>query len=426
MPQLNTLSAVEIARLVRERVITSEQVVRSCIERIEARDNVVRAWVDFDPARAIEEARARDAAAAEGPLHGVPIGIKDVIDTADMPTQMGSPIYEDHEPASDASCVALLRRAGAVILGKTVTAEFAHVHPGATTNPLNPAHTPGGSSSGSAAAVADFMTPLAVGTQTGGSTLRPASFCGIVGFKPTFGRINRSGIKAAAESLDTVGLMARSIEDVELLARVLMGRVSPPRRAQTPPRIAMCRTHLWYTAFPETYTAFRELEARLREAGASVGHVSLPDDFADLNRARLVLSNRERAKAMAYEWNAHRDALSEPMRKAIAQGLRTSEDEYLATLQFTRRCSRSVSSVVDGFDVLITPTTTGEAPKGLRSTGDTRLQDIWTVLHMPALTLPTHRGPNGLPLGMQIVAPMYRDESLLETARWIWQHVQPA
>jgi len=421
--KLSTLSATDVARMIHAGTITSQQVVEDCLERIVTRDDVVHAWVAFDAARAIEEARARDRVPAEGPLHGVPVGIKDIIDTADMPTQMGSPIYSGNRPAADASCVALLRRAGAVILGKTVTAEFAHVQPGATANPLDPAHTPGGSSSGSAAAVADFMTPLAVGTQTGGSTLRPASFCGVVGYKPTFGRINRAGVKPGAESLDTIGLIARNIEDVELMARVLIGSVSLPRRRETAPRIGLVRTHVWDSALPETVAALEDTAARLKAAGAEVREIRLPDSFENLYGARVLISNYERARVMAYEWDRHRERLSKAMHNAITDGLKIPADEYLKTLQIAQQCRHELPHVFEGLDALLTPSASGEAPKGLGSTGDPRFQDIWTVLHAPALTLPTHRGPNGLPVGIQLVARIYQDELLLTISKWVWRRL---
>ncbi|HEY3795047.1 MAG TPA: amidase, partial [Bradyrhizobium sp.] len=214
---LHEMSATEIAGKIAAGETTSESVVRDCIARIGARDGVVKAWVNFDPDLALAQAQALDRGAKRGPLHGVPIGIKDIIDTFDMPTEMGSPIYRGHRPPADASCVALLRRAGAVILGKTVTCEFAGMAPGVTTNPHNASHTPGGSSSGSAAAVADHMVPAALGTQTGGSVLRPSSYCGIFGFKPTYNTFNKMGVWPAADSIDTIGLHARSIDDLELI-----------------------------------------------------------------------------------------------------------------------------------------------------------------------------------------------------------------
>jgi amidase len=241
----NALTATEIAHAIAAGETTCEAVVRDCLDRIEQRETIIHAWAGIDPELVLRHARERDRSAARGPLHGVPIGVKDIIDTADLPTEMGSPIYRRHRPTTDAACVALVRAAGAVILGKTVTCEFAGMAPGATANPHDVAHTPGGSSSGSGAAVADFMVPAAFGTQTGGSVLRPASYCGVFGFKPTFGAFNRNGVYPAAESLDTLGLITRSLDDIELLSAVLELRTpSQPRPLDRPPRIGLCRTPL--------------------------------------------------------------------------------------------------------------------------------------------------------------------------------------
>ena len=237
--QANTLSASELARAIARGETTSEAAVLQCLARVDERERDVRAWAYIDREVALDQARERDRAATKGPLHGVPIGVKDVLDTADMPTQMGSSIYAGYRPPADATCVSLLRQAGAVILGKTATCEFAGVTPATTRNPLNLDHTPGGSSSGSAAAVADFMVPAAFGTQTGGSVLRPAAFCGVFGFKPTFGRYSRTGVKFAAESFDTIGTMARTVEDLELLDDVLVGRAGARTRATEVPVVGV-------------------------------------------------------------------------------------------------------------------------------------------------------------------------------------------
>src|SRR5690349_23057370 len=273
----NELGAAEIVAKIAAGETTCEAVVRDCIERITARDPAVKAWVIFNPELALAQAHALDREPRRGALHGVPIGVKDVIDTFDMPTEMGSPIYRGNRPMADAACVALLRRAGAVILGKTATCELAGMAPAATTNPHNAAHTPGGSSSGSAAAVADFMVPAALGTQTGGSVLRPSSFCAVFGYKPTYNTFNKAGLKPAAESIDTIGWIARSIEDVALLTAVLsMDKPQPLRSLSGAPRIGICRTELWEAAQPETKTAVENAVAALNKAGAVVSDVDLP------------------------------------------------------------------------------------------------------------------------------------------------------
>ncbi len=264
---LNELSATEIVNAIAAGKTTCEAVVRDCLARIAERDGVVKAFVNFDADVALDQARALDRGPRRGPLHGIPIGLKDTIDTFDMPTEMGSPVYRGNRPRADASCVALLRRAGAVILGKTATCEFAGSAPPATTNPHNREHTPGGSSSGSAAAVADFMLPAALGTQTGGSVLRPSSFCGVFGYKPTYNTINKQGVWPAADSIDTIGWLARSIDDIELLMAVLRMQVpEPPRKLESAPRIGVWRTDLWDTAQDETKAAIADAAARTRQS----------------------------------------------------------------------------------------------------------------------------------------------------------------
>src|SRR5947209_12437874 len=268
---LHMLSAGEIVRAIAAGEATCEAVARDCLERIDARESAVHAWASLDPELALRRARELDRGPPQGPLHGVPVGVKDIIDTADLPTEMGSPIYRGHRPATDAACVALLRAAGAVILGKTVTCEFAGMTPGPTANPHNLAHTPGGSSSGSGAAVADFMVPAALGTQTGGSVLRPACYCGVFGFKPTFGAFNRRGVYPAAESLDTIGLIARSLDDIELIGAVLELRTpSAPRQLDDAPRIGLCHTPLWKSAQQETVAASDEDVKKLTQSSAQI------------------------------------------------------------------------------------------------------------------------------------------------------------
>jgi Asp-tRNA(Asn)/Glu-tRNA(Gln) amidotransferase A subunit family amidase len=422
---LNELSATEVAGRIAAGEITSEAVVRDCIARIGARDDVVKAWVNFNPDLAIAQAHALDRGAKRGPLHGVPIGIKDIIDTFDMPTEMGSPIYRGHRPPADASCVALLRRAGAVILGKTVTCEFAGMAPGVTTNPHNASHTPGGSSSGSAAAVADHMVPAALGTQTGGSVLRPSSYCGIFGYKPTYNTFNKMGVWPAADSIDTIGLHARSIDDLELITAVLrMQAPQPPRRLDGAPRIGLCRTEIWDSAQPETRAAVEGAAAALGNAGAAVSEVTLPAAFKGMHAvARSTINFVERAACMAFLWDNRRDALSPQMRRYVEGGQKTTREEYVAAFRRLDECRALLSSIFDKVDVLLVPCVPGEAPKGLEFTGDANMQAIWTALHTPSMTLPTHRGPNNLPVGIQIVGQRYEDDRLLACARWIWEKI---
>lgn len=426
--RLNALGAADIARSIAAGETTSEAVVRDCVARIAARDGIVKAWVNFDPELAQAQARALDRGPNRGPLHGVPIGVKDIIDTFDMPTELGSAIYRGHRPPADASCVALLRRAGAVILGKTATCEFAGMAPAATTNPHNPGHTPGGSSSGSGAAVADHMVPAALGTQTGGSVLRPASYCGVFGFKPTYNSFNKAGVKPAAESIDTLGWLTRSIDDIALLTAVL--RIQAPRSPpamERPPRIGLCRTPMWDTTQPESKAAVEDAAAALGKSGAPVREIVLPDSFNDLRLvARETINFYERAACMAFEWDRHRDELSPQMRRYIENGQKTTRDDYIAGWRRVEECRAQLGAVFENVDVLLTPCVQGEAPPGLASTGDGSLQAIWTALHTPSMTLPTHRGPNHLPVGIQLVAQRYDDDRLLSCARWIWRNIGSA
>jgi len=424
--RLNELTATEIVARIAAGEITCEAVTRDCIERIAARDEIVKAWVNFNPELALAQAHALDREPQRGPLYGLPIGVKDVIDTFDMPTEMGSPIYREHRPIADAACVALLRRAGAVILGKTATCELAGMAPAATTNPHNAANTPGGSSSGSAAAVADFMVPAALGTQTGGSVLRPSSFCGVFGYKPTYNTFNKAGLKPAAESIDTIGWIGRSIEDIALLTAVL--RMDEPRRLRglsaMMPRVGLCRTELWDKAQPETRSAVENAGAALSKAGAVIRDVTLPEAFAGLPAlARGTINHFERAACMAFEWDNHRPALSPQMRRYIESGLKTSRADYIAAWRRVEQCRALLSQVFSDIDVLLAPCVPGEAPSGLASTGDPSMQAMWTALHTPTMTLPTHRGPNNLPVGIQLIAQRYEDDRLFAYARWIWDRI---
>lgn len=416
--ELNTLSVRAIARGISAGNFTAEAVVRDCLSRIDAREQEVKAWAFIDAEMAIAQARAVDKGAGGGVLHGVPIGIKDVIDVFDMPTQMGSPIYKGYRPGTDASSTALLRAAGAIIMGKTITCEFAGLTPNITTNPHDATRTPGGSSSGSAAAVSDFMIPAATGTQTGGSVLRPASYCGVVGYKPSYNLIPRGGMKFAAESRDTIGVFARDVDDADLLASALTGRPAIQEWSSAAPRIGLCRTHHWDAVHQETIHAIEDAAQRLWAAGAVIREVSLPTNFADLSEARTVVNPFERARALAHEWNMHPELLSDKLRAMVEAGQKIPYESYIATLQMMKERRDQLAGVFDGIDVLLTPCVQGEAPVGLGFTGETRFQEFWTALHVPTLSLPTHKGPNGMPVGIQLVGAAYQDKRLLGAAHW--------
>jgi amidase len=428
MGDLNRLSATDVARGIASKALTAESVVRDCLDRIGAREPVVHAFASIDPDYALMQARALDRMPSlRGPLHGVPIGVKDIIDTEHLPTEMGSPIYRGHRSAGDAACVALARMAGAVILGKTVTAEFAGMFPGPTANPHNPAHTPGGSSSGSAAAVADFMVPVAYGTQTGGSVLRPASYCGCVGTKPTFNLINRQGIKFAAETLDTIGLLTRTVDDAELVTAVLVNKPPAFRQFDAPPRLGLCRTPLWDTADDATKNAVEDAAKRLAAAGATIREIILPEEFSRLyETARETINNYERSKSMAADWQRHSDKISKVLGDRVRKGFAMKHEDYIAALELADRCRIDINDAYDGIDAILSPCVKGEALMGLDFTGEPAFQQFWTVLNGPAMSLPTHTGPRGLPVGIQLVAPRYRDDQLFAVARWVMERLGAA
>lgn len=417
---LNTLSATEIADGVAAGIFTAEAVTMACLDRIADREDTVGAWEFLDPDLALAQARTVDAAPEKGPMAGVPVGVKDIIDTHDMPTGMGSPIYDGHRPPADASCVAQMRAAGAVILGKTVTCEFAGLTPRKTANPHDPARTPGGSSSGSAAAVADLMLPVAFGTQTGGSVLRPSSYCGIIGYKPSFDTFSLTGVYPAAESLDTLGLHARSLDDIELASAALLMRPHVPAPdIQRPPVVGLCKTTMWDAAQPETREAVDKAAAAMKAAGAQVRDFELPEEFGWLGELRGIINGRERAVVMADEWARNRDLLSDQMQRTIQDGLNLDHADYVDAMYLMETCRVRTTQAFEGCDVLLTPAVDGEAPIGLDETGSPRFQALWTMLHTPTITLPVHVGPNGMPVGIQLVAPYRADRSLMAISRWV-------
>lgn len=416
-----TLGASEIIRQVAAGETTAEAVTRSCLERIDAREAAVQAWAYVMPDEALAAARRCDRAGS-GPLRGLPVGIKDIMDTADMPTEYGSAIYAGHRPAADAACVALLRGAGATILGKTVTTEFATSYPGKTRHPQAPTHTPGGSSSGSAAAVADGMAPVALGTQTMGSVIRPAAYCGIVGFKPSFGLVNRAGIKAQAESIDTIGVMGRTVDDVSPVAAILTG-ASAATFAQAidhAPRIVIYRGPDWSKVERPAEAALDRVAAALARAGADVtelGEIPLLRKALD---AHLSIVVYELARALSYEWSAHRAKISPVLAQLIEAGFACSFERYLAAQAIAdeARAWLAQAFAEANADFWLTVSGPGEAPEGLDNTGDPVLNRVWSLLHVPLVTLPIGNGPHGLPLGVQLIGRYRRDAALLAAARW--------
>ncbi|MCC7486935.1 MAG: amidase [Burkholderiales bacterium] len=424
---LNELTATEMAAAIAAGSATSESVVRACIARIDAREPQVLAWQFFDAEQAIAQARAFDRSGRRGAIGGVPFGAKDIFDTCDMPTEMGSPIYAGHRPRGDAATVALSRKAGGVLMGKTVTTEFANRHPGKTRNPFDPARTPGGSSSGSAAAVAEFMVPLALGTQTTGSTIRPASFCGVVGYRPTWGDIRCVGVKEAAGSLDTVGLLARSVGDIALYRDVLLGREPEPVPAPAaPPRVGFCRTHFWPRVEPGTQRLLEEAARRLSKAGARVADVELPATFADIEETHSRISSYEFARNFTWEIENHWELISKTLREnRLKHGLACTFQQYRAARDHAERCRALLAPVFDEHDVLLAAAAAGEAPIGLERTGDASFCLIWTTTHVPCVTLPVFTGPHGLPIGAQLIGRRNGDRSLLAAARWVHAALAP-
>jgi len=376
----------------------------------------VKAWAFVDWELALSQARMLDRSPRRSALHGVPFGVKDVIDTAEQPTEYNSPIWRGHRPKADAACVAQLKSAGGVILGKTVTTEFANNHPSQTLNPHNPRHTPGGSSSGSAAAVADGMVPLALGTQTGGSVIRPAAYCGATAIKPSFGSINRAGLKMLSEALDTIGIFSRCAEDLALALSVLTGRMMVEKN-NGKPRIGLCRTPRWSDADQATQANLEAAAKALAKAGASVRDFELPTGSVDLFDKHKHVMAYETARALAWEYVNFPQQLSNNLKTRLDEGWKISRAEYDAMRETARRCRRALAERMRDFDFLLTPSAPSAAPASLASTGDPVFNRAWTLLGVPCVTLP-HGAENGLPLAVQLVGAQEDDMALIAWAQW--------
>jgi Asp-tRNA(Asn)/Glu-tRNA(Gln) amidotransferase A subunit family amidase len=417
MQDLSRITATQAVKLIRDGQIEPMEVMEACLDRIDRREDERHAFVHFAP-EAASKAASRPR---PGPLAGLPIGVKDVLDTADMPSEYGSPIWRGWQPKADCAAVAAARAAGAVVAGKTVTTEFATRTPGLTTNPANPAHTPGGSSSGSAAGVADFFFPLAFGTQTAGSIIRPAAYCGVVGYKPTYGMISRIGMKLMSDSLDTVGVMARSVADCALFASAVSGRNlgNPDARPDRAPRVGVCRSMFWDKATPETQALLGRVADALAKAGASVTDRELPADFADIETAHPIVMNNESGRALGWEMHHHYSKLSETLRERLDFGLAQTEAALEAAYAAFARTQAAFPAAMEGLDILLTPSAPGEAPAGLGWTGDPSFNYIWTTLRGPCVTVPAGTGPNGLPLGIQICGRPHEDRATLAWAEWV-------
>lgn len=420
MPNPTELSALEAAREIASGRLTSEALIQAYLERIAERDEAVRAWTHLDPEQALAEARARDAERPRSPLHGVPVGVKDILDTHDMPTTHGSPIYPDNRPSQDAACVALLRDVGMVVMGKTVTTEFAMRNPGPTRNPHDPERTPGGSSSGSAAGVGDFQIPLGIGTQTAGSVIRPASYCGVVGYKPTHGRIMRNGMKVLAESLDTIGCIARSVADANAFASVMEASPIQSLAEVGPnPSFAFTKTPIWSEAEAGTRNAMKEAIDRVHAAGGSITEIELPAAFKDALEAQEVIMSYEAWRGLAYERCVHNDKLSVALKDYIAAGGIHSREHYDWARNVQATCKAMFWQVFQKFGAVLTPAAPGEAPRNLAFTGSPNFNRIWTMLGVPCVTLPGLKGPAGMPVGVQCVGAAGRAHETLAHAAWL-------
>ncbi len=412
---LNRLTALEVAALVEAGDVTAEAVTRACLERIEERNPEVRAFVAWDAERALADARLADAQPRGPILRGVPFAAKDVFETADYPTAFGSPIHAGNRPAADAACVAVARRNGAVLLGKAATGEFATQTPSDTRNPLRLAHTPGGSSGGSAAAVADYMVPVAFGTQTTGSIIRPATYCGVIGYKPSLDLLPRAGMKALSPTQDTPGMIARSVADLAFVLHGMHGTRLLPA-AMVTPRIGVCRSAQWSHAHPATIVELERFAGRLEAAGARISRVDLPPGLEAMVEIQSAIVAYEARFSLAHEYRLHADRLSERLQKRLAGSEATSFADYQAMLRQAADGRRRASALFDDVDVLLYPSAEGEAEPGIEYSGSPRFGALWTLLHLPAISFPIGRGPGGLPVGAQLIGPYLQDSVALAAA----------
>jgi Asp-tRNA(Asn)/Glu-tRNA(Gln) amidotransferase A subunit family amidase len=412
------LSALALARRIESGATTPREVVELCAEAIARREAEIGAFAALD----IEAARR--AAGASGlsqlPLRGLPVAVKDIFDTADLPTQYGSAIYAGHRPKADAAVVSLLRRAGGLLLGKTVTTEFASLEPARTRNPRHPDHTPGGSSSGSAAAIAAAMAPIALGSQTGGSVVRPAAFCGVAGFKPSFRLLPTVGMKCFAWSLDTVGLFAARVADVAFAADILTGRdLRVDRSAPSAPRIALVRTEQWPQASPDMRSAVEQTARAAEAAGAKLRDLDLPPLFAEAWRAQFVIQDYEATRALAYEYDHHRERMGPLLREQLTGAAAIGPSSYDEARRTARSARRMFADLTADVDAILKPSAPGAAPLGLSSTGDPAFNRLWTLIGAPCINVPGLVDSRALPLGVQIVGRFARDRAALEAAAFV-------
>ncbi len=431
---LADLTGSEAARLIADGVVRCEELMRACLARVEEVDGEIEAWTHLDPDYALEQARnadeARAGGAPVGPLHGVPVGVKDIFDTQDMPTENGTPLMAGRRPNQDATAVSLLRQAGAIVMGKTVTTELAMFSPGKTRNPHDRTRTPGGSSSGSAAAVAAGMAPLSIGSQTAGSVIRPASFCGVYGYKPTHGTISRHGVLRLSRTLDTVGVFARSVEDLALLGDCMTAYdehdpdMAPASRAQLretamadpplAPIFAFVKSPAWDEAGPETVDGFAEITDFLGDACDSVDLPELFDRGLEWHRTVMVA---DLAKSLEPLYQRGKEQISPVLREMIEEGQAVRAVDYNKAVEWIEVLNAGLDQIFERYDAILTPATTGQAPEGLDRTGSPVFCSLWTLCGTPSVSLPVLEGPDGLPMGVQLVGRRGDDGRLLRTAR---------
>ena len=421
MKDLESLNASQAARALARRDIKATDLLLSCLDRIGQRESLVKAWSSLGKESALARAKELDKGSIKGILHGLPIGVKDLFDTYDLPTSYGSPIYANNYPASDAVSVALMRDAGGIILGKTISTEFATFKPPVTHNPHHLKHTPGGSSSGSAAAVADFMVPLATGSQTAGSIIRPASYCGVVGYKPSFGKVMLAGVKALSPSLDTLGCFGRSVGDVALGVAAMSNDLSLAEIDQlhNKPRVAICKTKDWSFASKETAGALA-LARFTAEAIAKgmVQDISLPAACKDLTLLQTRIMSFEMARALIFERTRYSKKLSPQLSQQLSEGAQIPYEQYQKDLMKAQAARFALAQLFDNeVDILIAPSAPGEAPLAKESTGNPVFCRGWTLSGLPCINLNVSSGPNGLPVGVQLIAGPGKDRFLLSAAR---------
>ncbi|HCU89746.1 MAG TPA: amidase [Gammaproteobacteria bacterium] len=422
---LTTLTATAAGQLIADNELSSVELTQACLDRIAERNEDVGAFRHLNPKFSLSEAARADRETPRSPLHGVPFAIKDVIDTKDFPTEYGTPIHRGHQPIEDAACISLMRRAGAVILGKVVSTEYAIYNPAETRHPMNLDHTPGGSSSGTAASVCDRMVPIAFGNQTAGSLIRPAAFCGVYGLKPTHGTTDGSGILPLQPYFDTLGYMARSIEDIQ----AFYGVVSEQNQsllwpADKRPKIGLCKTSQWSFAESETRSVLIQAAAKFEEQRAVVEEFELPSDYADLPDVHRRVLYAGVAKSLEKDYRDAKDYMSDILLEIIEEGLSTSSKEYDEAFAFADQCRQSVNERFYDFDAIICPSAPGEAPKGM-ATGNPIFQVTWTLLGVPCLNLPVGFGPSGLPVGIQLIGRRYDDKAILALGRYLMHELQP-